>query len=64
MHMNQWLQRYSTLVLDSNSDVVGIHLHEMRGHLLERRRPPRIDPRPQSGSPREQDQISVIRVVV
>jgi hypothetical protein len=64
MNVNQRLQRHTVLVGDSRSNVIRVHLEEQLRHLLQRRRSPRVDARAKTGSPGEQQQVAVVRVVV
>ena len=57
-------ERHPALVGDAGLDVVGVHLEEEPRHLLERRRPPGVDPRPQARGPGQPDQVAVVGVVV
>src|SRR5882724_8094380 len=51
VYVNERDERAPALVGDARLDVGGIHLEEEPGHLLERRRPPRIHARAQPGRP-------------
>ena len=57
-------ERDTALVGDTSLDIVGVHFKKQTRHLFDRRRPPRVDARPQAGGPREPDQIAVVGIVI
>src|SRR6266478_4473103 len=64
VYVNERDERAPALVGDARLDVGGIHLEEEPGHLLERRRPPRVDARAQPGRPCQPDEIAVVGIVI
>src|SRR5688572_18951314 len=62
--MNKRRERRPALVRRPDVDVSAVHVEEQLRHVLERRRPPRVNARAQTSSPREQHEISIIRVMV